>query len=154
MFKIFTDRHIKTYQSLKGRAILKITIPFFRTYALPVGLKIKPLRNVFSSVMTKTNSNFVVKRAERSNHSFLLSIWWFDGRLFGRNPLKWGKICLKFWPVMECNIMHQVCGVFYVFFSEKTPEIEPKNNFLAHFDRFLVYVFLCLMSYTPIVCQI
>ena len=74
---------------------------------------------MFSSVKTKTNSNFVVKRAERSNHSFLLSIWWFDGRLFGRNPLKWGKICLKFWPVMECNIMHQVCGAFYFFFFLK-----------------------------------
>ena len=31
---------------------------------------------MFSSVKTKTNANFSVKLAGRSNHSFLLSIWW------------------------------------------------------------------------------
>ena len=29
-----------------------------------------------SSVKTKTNPDFAVKLAERSNHPFLLSIWW------------------------------------------------------------------------------
>ena len=31
-----------------------------------------------SSVKIKTNSNFAVKLAERSNHLFLLSIWWIS----------------------------------------------------------------------------
>ena len=31
---------------------------------------------MFSSVKTKANPNFAVKLAGRSNHSFLLSIWW------------------------------------------------------------------------------
>ena len=30
----------------------------------------------FSSVQTKTNPIFAVKLAERSNHLFLLSVWW------------------------------------------------------------------------------
>ena len=69
MVKIFTDRQVKTYQSLKQRAILKIPVPFFRrTYALTVGLKMKPLRKAFSSVKTKAYPNFAVKLAERSNH--------------------------------------------------------------------------------------
>ena len=45
MFKISTDCLIKTYQSLKRRAILKIPSTVFgKTYALSVGFKIKPLR--------------------------------------------------------------------------------------------------------------
>ena len=42
--------------------------------------------------------------------------------------------------------------VFILFL--KKPEIEQKNSFLAHFDRFLVYHFLNSVSYTPIFSQI
>ena len=60
-----------TCRSLKRRAIWKPLITFFRrTNALSVGLKMKPLW-AFSCVKAKTNSNFAVKLAERSNRSFL-----------------------------------------------------------------------------------
>ena len=44
-FKISTDCHIKTRRSLKQNSILKIPSTVFRrTYALSVGLKMKPKR--------------------------------------------------------------------------------------------------------------
>ena len=36
-----------------------------------------------------------------------------SGRSFGCSPLKCGQIHLKFWPVMQCNIMHQTCDNFH-----------------------------------------
>ena len=54
---------------------------------------------------------------------------------------------------MQCIVIHEVCDGFHFIFK-KTPEIKPKNNFLAHFWRFLVYIFLRPVSYTPIFCQI
>ena len=39
-------------------------------------LKWKLSEKAFSNVKTKTNSNFAAKATERSNHSFLLAIWW------------------------------------------------------------------------------
>ena len=51
----------------EGTVFEKTLVPFHRrTYALSIGFKMKPLR--------KTNPNFTVKLAGRSNHSFLLSI--------------------------------------------------------------------------------
>ena len=41
-----------------------------------LALKWKLLEKAFSNVKTKTNSSFAVKVTERSNHLFLLSIWW------------------------------------------------------------------------------
>ena len=41
-----------------------------------LALKWKLSEKAFSNVKTKTNSSFAVKVTERSNHSFLLSIWW------------------------------------------------------------------------------
>ena len=73
--------------------------------------------------------------------------------VFGCNPLKCGEICLKFWPVMQCNIMHHSCDGFN-FFLKRHLKLSQKNNFLAHFERFLVYAFLRPLSYTPIFCQI
>ena len=67
-FKIFTDCRIKTCQSLKWRNISKIPIPLV--------LKWNFWKKIFSSIKTKTSPNFAVKLAWRSNHSFLLSIWW------------------------------------------------------------------------------
>ena len=49
---------------------------FLETYAVSVGFKMKTLEEkAFLNVKTKTNSSFAVKVPERSNHSFLLSIW-------------------------------------------------------------------------------
>ena len=41
-----------------------------------LALKWNLQEKAFSSVKTKTNSNFTVKLADRSIHSFFLSIWW------------------------------------------------------------------------------
>ena len=39
-----------------------------------------------------------------------------SGQYFGRNPLKCGKICLEFWPVMQYIAMHQVYdGMCFLF---------------------------------------
>ena len=48
-FKTFSECHIKTYRSLKRKAILKIRSTVFRgAYALSVGFEMKPLKkNVF-----------------------------------------------------------------------------------------------------------
>ena len=74
--KVSTDCHINKCRLSNGELFWKSLALFFRRiYALPVGCKMKPLRNALSSVKKKTNPNFAVKLAERSNHSFLLSIW-------------------------------------------------------------------------------
>ena len=68
-FKISTDCQIKTCRSLKRGLFWKSLVPFFRRiYALSVGFKVNSLR--------KSDLNFAVKLAERSNHSILLSVWW------------------------------------------------------------------------------
>ena len=72
---------------------------------------------------------------------------------FGPNPLKYSQICLKFWPEMQCNIMHQACDGFY-FILKKHLKLSQEIDFLAHFERFLVYAFIRPMSYNPIFCQI
>ena len=54
---------------------------------------------------------------------------------------------------MQCNVMHQECGGFY-FILKKHLELSQKTDFLAHFERFLVYALLRPVSYTPIFCQI
>ena len=77
-FETFTDCHIKTCRCLNGGLFWKSLAPLFRRpYGLSVGFKVKTLKKAFSNVKTKTNSNFAAKVTERSNHSFLLSIWWF-----------------------------------------------------------------------------
>ena len=77
-FKFSTDCHIKTCRSLisNGRLLWKSLVPLFkRTCALSVGFKKTSKKSVFQC-LTKANSNFAVKPAEKSNHSCLLSIWW------------------------------------------------------------------------------
>ena len=54
---------------------------------------------------------------------------------------------------MQRNVMHQVYGGFY-FILKKHLKLSQKNNFLAHFERFLVYAFLRPVRYTPVFCQI
>ena len=62
MFKIFTDRHIKTSRSLKRRAILKIPSTVFRrTYALSIGLKMKPLGKSVFQCLEKNQPKFCRK---------------------------------------------------------------------------------------------
>ena len=51
---------------------------------------------------------------------------------FGRNPLKCGQICLKFWPVMQCNIMHQEYDGFY-FILKKRLKLSQKKFFSGSF---------------------
>ena len=84
---------------------------------------------------------------QRYNFRLLLS------GVFLCNPLKCGQICLKFWPVMQCNIMHQAYDGFY-FTLKKHLKLSQKNDFLTHFERFLVYAFLRPMIYIPVFCQI
>ena len=49
--------------------------------------------------------------------------------------------------------MHQAYDYFH-FILKKHLKLSQKFDFLAHFERFLVYAFLHPMSYTPIFCQI
>ena len=61
-----------------------------------LSLKWNLCEKAFSSVKTKTNPHFVVKLSERSNHSFLLSVWWITffkhlcSLIRHRYSLKWG----------------------------------------------------------------
>ena len=54
---------------------------------------------------------------------------------------------------MQCNIMHQACDGFY-FILKKHLKLSQKTDFLADFERFLVYAFLRPVSYTQMFCQI
>ena len=62
-------------------------------------LKWNVWEKAFSSGKTKTNPNFAVKLAERSNHSFLLSIWW----------IRFFKHLCSVIRVMECIELHWLC---------------------------------------------
>ena len=76
-FKSFTDCHIKTCRSFKRRAVLNIPSTLFRRiYALSVGFKIKTLRKSVFECQDKNQLGLCCKITERSNHSFLLTIWW------------------------------------------------------------------------------
>ena len=61
----------------KGRLFWISLVPFFRTYTLSLlALKWNLYEEKFSSVKTKIKPNYAAKLAERSNHWFLLIIWW------------------------------------------------------------------------------
>ena len=76
-----------------------------------------------------------------------------SGRFFGRNPLKCCQICLEFWTVMQCIVMHQAYAGFH-FILKKHLKLSEKIDFMAHFERFLVSAFSHPMSYTSIFRQI
>ena len=60
--------HVLHFQNMH---ILEIPSTVFRrTYALSFGFKMKNRTKKFSWVKTKNNSNFALKHAERSDHSF------------------------------------------------------------------------------------
>ena len=73
-FKIATDCYIKTCRSLKRRVILKIpSIAFQKNLCSFCWLQNETsTKNPFPVLRQKPPSNFAVKLAERSNHSFLL----------------------------------------------------------------------------------
>ena len=54
---------------------------------------------------------------------------------------------------MQCIVMQQAIDRFY-FILKKHLKLSQKTDFMAHFERFLVYVFLHPMSYIQIFCQI
>ena len=54
---------------------------------------------------------------------------------------------------MQYNIIHQESDYFY-FILKKHLNWAEKTDFLAHFERFLVYAFLRPKSYIQIFCQI
>ena len=72
MFKIFTDCHIKSMPISQTEGYFS----FFRTYALSVGFKMEISNKKCFPVLDKNQLKFCCKFAERSNHSFLLPIWW------------------------------------------------------------------------------
>ena len=80
----------------------------------------------------------------------LKCIFW---QIFRHNQLKCGQICLEFWPVMQYIVMHQAYNGFH-FILKKHLQWSQKIDFLAHFERFLVYAFLCPMIYTLVCFQI
>ena len=73
-FSILVLSTKKRYASFLEKVLVfqKICFNFFikRTYLLSVGFKIKPVRKRFFCAKTKTNSNFALKPAERSNRPF------------------------------------------------------------------------------------
>ena len=54
---------------------------------------------------------------------------------------------------MQCIVMHEAYDGFH-FIVKKHLKLSQKIDFLAHFERFLIYAFLRPMSYTPIIYQI
>ena len=62
---------------------------------------------------------------------FEAASWWF----FGCNTPKCGQIRLKFWPVMQCQVMHQTCEGLYFILKKLTvvkyehiPKFVSSNN--------------------------
>ena len=94
-WKLWLSKHANLSN---GRLFLKSLLPFFgRTYARYAGYKMKPLKKSFSSVKTKTNLISAIKLAEKSKHSFLLSIWWITFFKFYISVEE--QICYKLiWP--------------------------------------------------------
>ena len=78
---------------------------FRRTYAFTVGCKMKTLRKIVLNVKIKTNLSFAVKVTERSNHSFLLSIWWiaFFRHLYDRDVEALSNILGTIMELKELN---------------------------------------------------
>ena len=71
------DCFIKTCKPFKRIAILKTLVLFLEESMLFLSVsKQKLYGKTFSNVKTKINSNFAVKVARSSNHSFLMSIQW------------------------------------------------------------------------------
>ena len=94
-FKIFTY-FLKKHVNLLNSGLFWNSLGFFfrRIYALSVGFKMK-------KHFPKTNPNFAVKLAERSNHSFLPSILWVTFFNFQTSEL--------FYVTIECVKLNWLC---------------------------------------------
>ena len=80
--KFSTDRHIKIGRSINWRAILKIpSIVFYKNLCSLCWFFLKKLKEKAFSSVTQTPIH-QIQLAKRSNHLFLLSIWWITSVLF------------------------------------------------------------------------
>ena len=59
------------------------------------------------------------------------------------------QILLKFGTVMRCNITHHIYYGFW-YSSENSKKLSQKTDFLALFQRFLIYALLHPKSYAPV----
>ena len=117
-FKIFTDCYIKTCRSLKRRAILKIPSTISRrTYALSVGLKMKPLKEKRFPVLDQNQPKFCRKTCLKEqpliftvylmNHIFQISVLLIrDNRMY-----KWTIDCVNTWKRSEAANQPFLCWV-------------------------------------------
>ena len=71
-----------------------------------------------------------VKFSYKQKVPFYAASRWF----FGRNPPKSGGNGLKFWTVVQCKVMHQICDQFY-FIGKKWSRISQKTDFLEDHER-------------------
>ena len=134
MFKIFADRHIKTCRSLKRRAFWKALVPLFRrTYALSVGLKIKPLRK--SVLMECIELNWLCKHMKKirsSQQSFLSRIEW--------NTSLSLRISLRYYANFKERKLSHCSTKFYKIFAKNyhLHWIADRANILC---KYIIYLF-------------
>ena len=77
MFKMFIYCHITTCRSLNGGVFRTFLVPFSRwAYAFSINFKLKPLRKSNFQCLGKIQTKYCRILTEKSNQSFLLSIWW------------------------------------------------------------------------------
>ena len=77
-----------------------------------------------------------------------LSFWAVILWSFDQNSLKY-QFCLKFWPMLTCKMVHQICCSFY-WSIRKLSELGRKADFSNHFEGFFfAYSLLHPMSYNP-----
>ena len=49
---------------------------------------------------------------------FKCHFWLLLGCFFGHNSPRCGQILLKFWPIMQCKVLNQICDGFWCKFHE------------------------------------
>ena len=89
-------------------------------------------RFIYVSFVVPEFSNFKWFRSSRKYH-FKLPL----GGFLAITPLKCSQILLKFWPVMQCKVMHDIGHGFYCTIK-KWSKLGKKTDFLTQFCRFLV----------------
>ena len=131
-----------------------------------LALKWNLWEKAFSNVKTKTNPNFAVKLAGRSNHLFLLSIWWITFQTFlllMRDiqciiELNW--LCEHIKKI-DCVIKYQkgqkqptvilVLNWIKQFFTWSIAKLkfgtETDSNMQNLFIYLFIYLFICLFIY-------
>ena len=125
-----------------GGLLLKSLVPFFRTYTLSVGFKMKPLRKSIFLCEDKDKLSFCWKtcwNAERSNHLFV-SNWWIA---FFKHLYSFKLVPNIFYQIF---IFHQMIALQKLW---KTFFISSKKLFL--FLRYLIFCIFVFPSFFP--CQ-